>query len=170
MGRRLLLQDDTFLQEIAWFPHTDKAGLSYWFLDPPILDVLESGLDLDLAAFRLLADDGEDLYLYFSMEPMSPMMPDELQAQVRALRQEMDTAWQPPEALAAAIEQVLGRIDTPHGFPEALVATIQALPIRTTISPKYYLEGVLAEELRDLRKMVQYAVLRGATRVRLLHR
>lgn len=167
MGRRLLLQDDTFLQEIAWFPHTDKAGLSYWFLDPPILDVLEPGLDLDLAAFRLLADDGEDMFHYFSQTPTAP---DEVRAELRALRQEMDTAWQPPEALGAAIEQVLGRIDTPHGFPEALVATIQALPIRTTIYPEYYLAGELAEELRDLHKMVQYAVLRGATRVRLLHR
>ena len=52
----------------------------------------------------------------------------------------------------------------------AIVRAIQALPIETTIYPAYYLDGDLAHELRDLLAMIHHAVLRGATRVRLLIR
>jgi hypothetical protein len=146
MGRSLYLQDDTFLKEMAWFPHTDKAGLSYWFLDPPILDVLERGLQLDLSAFRRLADDSED-YIHYEAKTE-----EEKRVQLQALRQEMDAAWQAPADLATAITRVLAVIDTPAGFPNELIAAIQALP------------------MHNLQAMVEHAMLRGATRVRLLHR
>jgi hypothetical protein len=164
MGRGLYVQDDTFLEEMAWFPYTDKAGLSYWFLDPPILAVLESGLGLDLSVFRHVADDAEGIIRYGGS-------PEEVQrAQLHALRRDMDAAWQPPARMAATIAQVLAVIDTPQGFPAHLIAAIQALPITTTIYPEYYHDGELAEELRNLQAMVRHAMLRGATRVRLLHR
>lgn len=164
MGTTLYLQDDTFLKPMAWFPHTDKAGLSYWFLDPAILDVLESGLGVDLSVFRQVADDDE-VYI------LDEAIPENIvRARLHALRQAMDAAWQPPATLAAAIAQVLAVIDMPQGFPTQLITMIQALPITTTIYPEYYLDGTLAEELRNLQGMVQHAVLRGATRVRLLHR
>jgi hypothetical protein len=164
MGRSLSLQDDTFLDAMAWFPHTDKAGLSYWFLDPTILDVLEQGLGVDLSAFRHVADDDEGIIRYGGS-------PEEVQrAQLHELRQNMDAAWQPPDRMATAIVQVLAVIDTPQGFPANLIAAIQALPITTTIYPEYCADGELAEELRNLQAMVRHAMLRGATRVRLLHR
>jgi hypothetical protein len=72
--------------------------------------------------------------------------------------------------LASTVERVLDAIDTPQGFPEPIVRAIQALPISTTIYPDYYLDGDLAHELRDLLAMIHHAVLRGATRVRLLIR
>lgn len=79
-------------------------------------------------------------------------------------------AWQTPTELSTAIARVLAVIDTPEGFPNELIATIQALPITTTIYPEYYQDCELVEELYNLQAMLDHAVLRGATRVRLLHR
>src|SRR5262245_61008758 len=104
MGRPLSLQDDTFLEEMSWFRYTAKAGLSSWCLDHAILDVLERGLDLDLSAFRHVADDREGVIIDRELPA------DAERRQLLALRQDMDAAWMPPAVLAAAIDQVLARI------------------------------------------------------------
>ncbi|MCG8350475.1 MAG: hypothetical protein MI924_22135 [Chloroflexales bacterium] len=164
MGRQFFLQDDTFLSDQAGFTHSDGRGFLYFFLDDPILDVFAREWDLDLTAFRRIADDTERWTVDESASE------DTQRAQLRALRDQLDAAWQAPETLAHAIEQALAALAAQHGMPPQLLQTLETLPITTTIDPTYYTEGLLAQELHELHAMVQYARLRGATRVRLLVR
>jgi hypothetical protein len=164
MGRDLFLQDDTFLQPLADFRSCDGRLLLDFFLDEPILDAFERILDLDLSAFRQVADDTERWLLSDTMSA------DALQTELRKLRQQMDEAWQPPASLTTVIDRVLQAIDALGGFPTVLMTTVAQLPIETTIDLAYYKDGELAQDLRDLLAMVHHAEQRSAMRVRLLVR
>src|SRR5262245_50256625 len=107
MDRALYLQDDTFLCDQNRFTQSDGAGLLDFLFDDPILDVLADALPCDLSPFRQVVFDIE--WWLIDNTPS----PEMLQRRVRALRADLDTAWQTPAHLAAALTQLLEASDGP---------------------------------------------------------
>jgi hypothetical protein len=78
----------------------NQSGLPYWFLDEAIFTVLERELSLNPGAFHRVALDTE---AWLEVEGIAD---DKLQAQLTALRHDLDAAWQQPLDLTGAIEEV----------------------------------------------------------------
>jgi len=176
MGYVCYHQDDTGLEEQAAFRYTDGKGLSVALAFIEVVPSLEQQLQLDLTPLRQVAVDWEAHLAWGERDWASLLTPDvagdaSLQAQLTTLCAEMDAAWQSVAALREGMTGLLTTVGWPaQSFPPELAAAIPSQPTQRAFVEGYLGEGIFAKDLVDVLKMLRWAELRGATRVRLLVR
>ncbi|NNJ13754.1 hypothetical protein EKD04_025855 [Chloroflexales bacterium ZM16-3] len=152
-------------------------GTACWLADPAITQALARVLALDLTPLLQVADD--DLgdidaaleYLFTQRRDIAAIPAAILEpalAAIAACHAVRERAWTTPVVMLHALQALydaLGPVETPPApaLLEAVAAASGAMPF----DDAYLTEGFFHIELEDLIVMTRFAILRGASRVRL---
>jgi hypothetical protein len=175
MGLTLELQDDSGFAPQAAFRSEAKA-IALVLSELPVIATLEVQLGLDLASLRRVAFDAEWArigipFRRVDLDTLDAARAATLRAELAALRAELAAAWQPLPALQEAIERLLTVLGGPDGAVSPhVIAAVPTRPTQRSFVESYLGQGGFAEDLVALRRMLHWAILRGATQVRLMVR
>ncbi len=162
-----------------WFGHSDSKAFQDFCadLDPSmtsfeadrsILTGLERALSVSLQALRQIAEHEMDEDEFAGMADEMGLAEDPAEVEQlwheHTLRQQ--ARWQAPETLARAVREMLHGIDAAPGLIEQLTES-DATDDWHLGHRRYYTEGGLQQDLRDLQNMLAWADQQGADGVRL---
>jgi hypothetical protein len=162
-----------------WFAHSDSKAFQDFCadLDPSmtsfetdhsILTGLERALNVSLQPLREIAEHEMEYDDFAAMSDEMGLAEDQSETEQmwheHTLRQQ--ARWQAVETLADAVNGVLRGIDAEPGLLEHLTET-DATDDWHLGHRRYYTDGGLALDLRDLQKMVAWANQQGADAVRM---
>lgn len=162
MGITLSLDTSTGVEVPFWFYHTDsklfyrQLYAAAWGDAPDDLRRLADHFHLDLTPLTTMAY-GEQMSLadFLAEDPTADETAQ--RAEWHAIYGENESAWQPPALLVAACTSIL----------HALTAQPQVFQSLGITEP-YVTNGLLQQDMRDLRRAAEWAQVQGIPQVRLV--
>jgi hypothetical protein len=161
MTTLISIETETGEEVPFWFTETDTRDLKGQLWDAhygsktvEIFRVFDHfHLSLEPLTRIVGRNEEESINEYFFREPLNEMITKYMQEKIVAI----EAAWQPPETLLNLINTLLSAMEqTPNLFAEL------------SITDDYFVEGWFCHDMMDLAHMLNWAVSKGITKVRIV--
>lgn len=161
MGMILGVEADIGVRCPYWFTRSDSKNYVFMLLDDGIGDfnpirALEEQHQLNCQPLKKVGGQDFGLGEYLSLYPDRA----EAERQFQREKQLNQAAWQPPEDVIRCLDQIIQRVD-------ADPTLFSALTLPPNWDKPYVREGILLQDLKDLRRMIAWYQEQGAKQIRM---